>query len=147
MVFTGRNAKEWKYTSGSPNEVWSYGEEIYEICVRYMKIREKMRPYIMKQMKLAHEKGTPVMRPLFFDYPDDQKAWDIEDQYMFGPDILVAPVVYYGMRNRKVYLPRGEWVLIHTGGTFTGGQTIDCPTALAEMPVFVRKEREEIFND
>ncbi len=147
MVFTGRNAKEWKYTSGSPNEVWSYGKEIYEICVRYMRLREKIRPYIMEQMKLAHEKGTPVMRPLFFDYPKDQKAWDIEDQYMFGPDILVAPVVYHGMRRRNVYLPQGEWVLIHTGETFTGGQTIDCPAALAEMPVFVKKEREEIFND
>ena len=147
MVFTGKNAKEWKYTSGSPNEVWSYGEEVYQICEKYLKLREKMRPYINEQMKLAHEKGTPVMRPLFFDYPEDAKAWEIEDQYMFGPDILVAPVVYEGTREREVYLPEGEWVQIHSKDTFTGGQKIVCKAELDEIPVFVKREKEEIFDE
>ena len=146
LTFTGKNAKEWKYTSGSPNEVWSFGEDNYKIFEKYLWIREKMRPYIKEQMKKAHEKGTPVMRPLFFDYPQDEKAWEIEDQYMFGPDILVAPVVYQGARERKLYLPEGEWVQIHNKKQYKGGQTIVCPAPIDEIPVFVRKEKEEIFN-
>lgn len=72
--------------------------------------REKLKPYIKKQMLLAHEKSTPVMRPLFYDFLKDSKSWEFEDQYMFGPDILVAPVLYEGMRQREVYLPEGaEW--------------------------------------
>ena len=141
-----KNAKEWKYTSGSPNEVWSFGEDNYKIFEKYLWIREKMRPYIKEQMKKAPEKGTPVMRPLFFDYPQDEKAWEIEDQYMFGPDILVAPVVYQGARERKLYLPEGEWVQIHNKKQYKGGQTIVCPAPIDEIPVFVRKEKEEIFN-
>ena len=146
LVFTGKNAKEWRYTSGSANEVWSFGDEVYEICKKYMYLREKMRPYIKEQMCIAHEKGYPVMRPLFFDYPDDNKAWDIEDQYMFGPDIMVAPVLYSGERERKVYLPKGEWIQIHSKEKITGGQTITCTAAIDEIPVFVKQEKEGIFN-
>ena len=73
--FRTGDAKSWKYTSGSPNEVWSYGEEIYEICRKYMFIRERMRPYLQEQMERAHEYGTPVMRPLFYDYPEDPAVW------------------------------------------------------------------------
>ena len=87
------------------------------------------------------------MRPLFFDYPQDEKAWEIEDQYMFGPDILVAPILYEGMRKREVYLPEGEWVQIHSKETFAGGQKISCKAALDEIPVFVKKEKEGIFNE
>ena len=73
-------------------------------------MRERLKPYIREQMKAAHLKGTPVIRPLFYDFPQDPKAWEVEDQYMFGPDILVAPVLYERMETRNVYLPQGaEW--------------------------------------
>jgi len=78
--------------SGSPNEPWSYTDEVLDILTRYINLREKMKPYITLQMQSAHEKGTPVMRPLFYDFPEDPAAWNIEDQYMFGPDLLVKPV-------------------------------------------------------
>ena len=87
----------------------AYGEEVYEICKKYMELREKMRPYVRSLMEAAHEKGTPVMRPLFYDFPEDKKAWEVEDEYMFGPDVLVAPVLYEGIREREVYLPEGNW--------------------------------------
>ena len=144
--FTGKNAKEWKYTSGSPNEVWSFGDEVYRICEKYLFLREKMRPYIMEQMRLAHEKGIPVMRPLFFDYPQDKRAWEVEDAYMFGPDILVAPVVTEGSREREVYLPEGIWIQIHSRKTYAGEQKVLCPAAIDEIPVFVRKEKEGMFH-
>ena len=94
--------------SGAANEVWSYGEEVYEICRKYMELREKMRPYARMIMQEAHEKGTPVMRTLFYMYPDDSMCWDIEDEYLYGPNVLVAPILYAGQFSRSVYLPKGD---------------------------------------
>ena len=101
-----------------------------------------MKPYIREQMEAAHEKGTPVMRPLFYDFPEDTRSWDIEDQYMFGPDVLVAPVMYENMRVRDVYLPEGsEWVNHWTGETFQGGQSVSVDAPLQQIPVFTRNGR------
>lgn len=128
--------------SGADNEVWSFGEENYEILKSYLELREKMKPYIREQMEAAHEKGTPVMRPLFYDFPEDTRSWDIEDQYMFGPDVLVAPVMYENMRVRDVYLPEGsEWVNHWTGETFQGGQSVSVDAPLQQIPVFTRNGR------
>ena len=125
--------------SGAPNEVWSYGEEAYEIFKKYMLIRENLRPYILGLMKEAHEKGTPPMRPLFYDFPADAGTWDIDDQYMFGPDILVAPVLYEGERKRRVYLPGGAcWTETGTGRTFEGGTWIESEAPLDTLPLFVK---------
>lgn len=82
--------------SGAPNEIWSYGDKVYEICKKYIEMREAMRPYVRRLMEEAHEKGTPVMRPLFYDFPEDKTCWENETQYMFGPEILVAPVMEKG---------------------------------------------------
>lgn len=128
--------------SGADNEVWSFGEEAYEICKTYLQIRENMKPYIKELMQEAHEKGTPVMRPLFYDFPDDKQAWEIEDIYMFGPDILVAPILYAGMRVRKVYLPKGsQWKEYWTGAEYQGGGEIEVAAPLAKLPIFTRNNR------
>lgn len=127
--------------SGAANEVWSYGEEVYEICRKYMEYREQMRPYTRKLMEEAHEKGTPVMRTLFYMYPEDAACWEVEDEYMYGPDVLVAPVLYAGQEKRSVYLPKGEdWVESFTGREYAGGQRIEADTPLDVIPVFVRKK-------
>ena len=129
--------------SGADNEVWSFGDEAYEILCGYLELREKMKPYITELMKAAHEKGTPVMRPLFYDMPDDPKAWEVEDQYMFGPDVLVAPILFEGARSREVYLPAGtEWTNYWTGEKVAGGQTITAYAPLAQIPLFTRNGRE-----
>lgn len=127
--------------SGADNEVWSYGDQVYEICTKYLELRETMKPYIRKLMQEAHEKGTPVMRPLFYDFPQDSKCWEIEDSYFFGPDMLVAPVMEKEILKRTVYLPKGEiWTNIWTKEQFEGGQTIlaDCP--IEQIPVFTKGE-------
>lgn len=80
-------------TSGQDNEVWSFGEENYKILSKYLFIRERLRPYIRECMKAASKTGAPVMRPLFFDFPEDPVCWETEDCYLFGPDLLVAPVM------------------------------------------------------
>lgn len=131
--------------SGADNEVWSYGDEVYAICADYMKLRERMKPYVRQLMQAAHEKGTPVMRPLFFDFPEDAEAWAVEDQYMFGPDVLVAPILYAEQREREVYLPGVEdggaqvqWQDFWSGALYDGGQRVTVDAPLEQMPVFVR---------
>ena len=129
-----------KLSSGMPNEVWSYGEEDYEIMKKYLFLREKLRPYIRKIMRKASETGEPVMRPLFFDFPEDSAAWDVDDAYMFGEALLVAPVTEAKVVSRKVYLPAGcKWKESATGKIFEGGQMVDAYAPLDIIPVFVRE--------
>lgn len=134
-------------TSGQANEVWSFGEENYEILKKYLLIREKLRPYVRECMEAASRTGEPVMRPLFFDFPEDQKAWDTEDAYMFGKSVLVAPVMEAGVTNREVYLPEGaEWTEVFTGKKWEGGQTVNAHAPIDVIPVFTRDERvRELF--
>ena len=134
-------------TSGQANEVWSFGEENYEILKKYLLIREKLRPYVRECMEAASRTGEPVMRPLFFDFPEDQKAWDTEDAYMFGKDVLVAPVMEAGITDREVYLPEGaEWTEVFTGKKWEGGQTVNAYAPIDVIPVFTRDERvRELF--
>lgn len=123
--------------SGAANEVWSYGEEVYEICKKYMTYREEMRDYTRGLMKEAHEKGTPVMRTLFYEFPEDKTAWEVEDQYMYGSKLLVAPVLEAGATTRKVYLPTGsKWENVETKETYEGGQWITAPAPIESIPVF-----------
>lgn len=129
------------FPSGAANEVWSFGEEAYGILKTYMEIRERLRPYIRELMREAHVVGTPPMRPLFYDFPRDASAWEIEDQYMFGPNLLVAPVLEEGARSRTVYLPVGEtWVDPYTGARHEGGQRIRVDAPLAVMPLFIKED-------
>ncbi len=131
------------FGSGADNEVWSYGEEIFEICKKYMNIREQLRPYVREQMQLAHEKGTPVMRPLFYDFPEDAASWDVDDAYMFGPELLVAPVLWKDVETRQVYLPAGcRWTDCHTGKVLEGGQTVTAEAPADVIPVFRREGSE-----
>ncbi len=125
--------------SGADNEVWSYSPEVLDICTKYLFLRERLRPYVTEQMKQAHEKGTPVMRPLFYDFPQDKKAWEVEDEYLFGPDILVAPVMYAKQLKRSVYLPEGaSWTNAWTKETFDGGQRIDVDAPIDCIPLFLK---------
>lgn len=127
--------------SGAPNEVWSFGPEVETILSKYLFLRERMKPYITGLMEQAHEKGTPVMRPLFYDFPEDQKAWEVEDQYLFGPDVLVKPVTEAGCRSVSVYLPAGaDWTNAWTGRRYPGGQTVTVDAPLDQIPLFTKNE-------
>ena len=129
--------------SGQDNEVWSFGEENTPILCMYLRIRERLRPYIRLLMRQAHETGAPVMRPLFYDFPGDIDAWHVEDAYMFGPDMLVAPVMEAGAADRRVYLPCGAvWQDAYTGKRYEGGQTVTVPAPLDVIPVLFRDGKE-----
>lgn len=123
---------------GGPNEVWSYGEEAYGIISKLLFLREKLRPYIAEQMDRVHKTGLPPMRPLFFDF-SDETCKTIDDEYLFGPDILVAPIYAQDVRKRSVYLPQGTvWVDPFTKREIQGGKTVEVDSPLTTIPVFVR---------
>ena len=125
--------------SGGPNEIWSYGKEAYGIMKHYVQIRERLRPYICRQFHLASQEGMPVMRPLFFDFPEEI-CYEIFDQYLFGPDIMVCPIYEKGRRERRVYLPMNEiWVDAATEKEYAGGCWITTAAPLERIPLFLRK--------
>ena len=131
--------------TGAPNEIWSYGDEVYGICKKYIRIRERLRSYTRAVMREAHETGAPVIRAMFYEFPGDPLCHDVTDAYMFGPDLLVAPVCHEGQTERQVYLPRGEiWTLLSDGTSYAGGQTVTVSAPLSVIPVFRRRERPEL---
>jgi alpha-D-xyloside xylohydrolase len=124
--------------TGGPNEAWSYGDAAYEKIAAALRLRERLRPYIHEQMRVAAENGTPPMRPLFVDFPDDPDAWRVEDQFLFGPDLLVSPVLAPRARTRDVYLPAGRtWIEAATGDRHDGGAIIRVPVSADRIPVLV----------
>ncbi len=140
-IFRLHGVRRWpRKGESAPNEIWSYGDKVYKLLREQLMLRERLRPYVMAQMATAECDGTPPMRPLFFDFPNDARAWDVEDQFMFGPDILVAPVTRMGARARSVYLPEGaRWEDAWDGGVTDGGCGLECEAPLERIPVFVRE--------
>ncbi|MDR2975046.1 MAG: hypothetical protein LBV00_10130 [Propionibacteriaceae bacterium] len=125
--------------SGAGNEIWSFGPQAEEILTAHIDLRERLRGYTRSLMSTAHQSGTPVMRAMFYEFPSDPTCQDLHDQYMFGPDILVAPVLNPGVAVRSVYLPLGStWTDAHAGRSYDGGQWITCPTPLETIPYFTR---------
>jgi len=125
--------------TGGPNEVWSFGEPAYEAITASLRLRERLRPYLMEQMRVAHEQGIPPMRPVFVDFPADSAAWDVDDQFLLGPDVLVAPVLEPGVTSRRVYLPAGAtWTDAVSGTRHEGGDWVEAPAPAERIPVFLR---------
>lgn len=126
--------------SGADNEVWSFGEENYPILKKYLELRQAMLPYIRRLMREAHEQGAPVMRPLFYHYPDDPQAWNVSESYLFGRELLIAPVLEAGASSVEVYLPRGDaWMEHATGKRYEGGRHVTAHAPIDVIPVFVRE--------
>ncbi|MFH8930075.1 TIM-barrel domain-containing protein [Streptomyces pristinaespiralis] len=129
--------------TGGPNEVWSYGERAEEVMSWYLALRERLKPYVLEQMRAAHEEGLPPMRPLFLEFPDDERTWEVADAYLFGPDLLVAPVLEAGATSRTVHLPAGaRWTDAWTGEEYEGGRTVTVDAPLERIPLFLRDGAE-----
>ena len=126
--------------SGAPNEVWSYGPELQEIMVAHIRLRERLRPYLRRLFAEAERTLAPLMRPMFWHAPDDPSCRDADDQYFFGPDLVVAPIFEAGARSRSVRLPAGSvWIDARTGARHEGGTTLLADAPLSSIPVFVRE--------
>ena len=133
--------------TGGNNEVWSFGESNEKILTSYIFLRELMRPYTRKLMEEAHLYGKPVMRPMFYDFPEQDICWDLKEQYMFGSSILVAPILYEDQTERTVYLPSGyKWTLLSDGTVYEGGQTIHVTAPLEQIPVFISEDGPDLVD-
>ena len=110
----------------------------YAILKKYLDIRLEMKDYIKSLMDEASENGSPVIRTMVYEFPDDELCWQLDDQYMFGSKYLVAPVLYQGMNKRNVYLPKGSWRNIHTNEVYESCQMITADAPIEIIPVFER---------
>ena len=105
---------------------------------KYYDIRIAMHDYIKSLYDEAHENGSPLIRTMFYEFPKDAKCWELQDQYMFGPKYLCAPVFALNCFEREVYLPAGSWKLTSTGEVYEGGRTVTVKAPIDYMPVFER---------
>lgn len=129
--------------TGAGNELWSFGSAVFTILKRYAALREALRPYLRALMQQAHETGEPLMRPMFYHYPQQEKGWTITDQYLFGADVLVAPVVRAGETSRTVWLPENDnWIDVNSAEHYHGGQDVVVSAPLSVLPLFVREGAE-----
>lgn len=125
------------YETGYANEVWSFGDKAYKIIKKYLELRERLKPYIASCFEDSHKNGSPIMRPLFFDYSNDENTYEIEDEFFFGPCLLVAPVLTEKSENRSVYLPKGkQWYDVWTGKECPSGISFIAEAPLDKIPVF-----------
>jgi alpha-D-xyloside xylohydrolase len=139
MRLHGHREPRRSLAEGGPNEPWSYGPRVEALAGDHIALRQRLRPYLHRAMRATAATGLPPMRPLFMDHPDDPTAWDVEDQFLLGPDLLVAPVTEPGRRSRPVYLPTGSsWTEIRSDRTLPGGATHEVAAPYEHIPVFVR---------
>ena len=124
----------------SNTEPWNYGDEAKQIIANCLKEREQLRPYIEACAERVAKEGYTLMRPLIFDFADDETALRQSCEYMFGPELLVSPVTEPGVKEWKTYLPKqkGGWTEIHTNEHFDGGQYVTTKVSKAYIPVFRR---------
>ena len=121
-------------------EPWAFDEETEEINRKYIKLRYKFIPYIYDMMREAEECGAPLIRPLLFNYQEDKNTYEINDEFMCGDKILVAPVLTQGSKARMVYLPEGEtWIDYWNGEEYEGGKYIIRETPLDLCPIYIKK--------
>jgi alpha-D-xyloside xylohydrolase len=102
-----------------PREPWEFGPGFLERFRRIAELRYELIPYLVEHAEAACERGHPLVRPLFFEYPDDHGSWLVEDQYLLGPDLLVAPL-FESAPRRPVYLPPGRWLGFFDGAGHEG---------------------------
>jgi alpha-glucosidase len=119
-------------------EPWSFGWRFEAINKRAIELRYELLPEIYNVMQQASETGVPALRPLFLEFPRDERAASIDDEFMFGSDLLVAPVLWEGADSRSVYLPAGDWYDYWTGKSYSGNSTFSVPVTLNSIPLFVR---------
>lgn len=128
----------------SNTEPWNYFPETYETVASYMDLRKRLQPYILDSAARVSRESYTLLRPLVFDFPDDAEALRQNDEFMFGPALLVHPVTEVGVTTWRTYLPACEdgWRDFWTGEVYEGGQYVDVPVDLATIPVFVKGEEK-----
>ena len=120
-------------------EAWRYDDETLRAYRELVLLHERLVPYIRAAARTAARTGLPIMRPLCLLEPDEPRSWEISDSYGFGPSMWVAPVLEAGARERRTYLPKGEWLDFWSGEPHTGGQDVTAVAPLDRIPIWVRR--------
>jgi len=131
----GFRSHGWVWREHTP---WAHGTETEDICRRYVELRYRLLPYTYTLAWQAHTQGLPLMRPLVLNYPDDPHVWELGSEYLWGDDLLVAPVTREGVTSWPVYLPAGGWYDFWTQTRYTGPRGIGVDAPLDRLPLFVR---------
>ncbi len=124
--------------SGIPSEPVFFNDTTQRIVRFFMDERYRLLPYLYTTVWQAHKEGTPIIRPLFFEFPNDSMTYSVMDEYLWGTDFLVAPILHKKAQSRRVYLPEGVWYNWWNSEKYAGNQWITFPVNLETIPVFVR---------
>jgi alpha-D-xyloside xylohydrolase len=129
-----------RFHGTSPREPWEYGPRALEIVRHYAQLRYTLVPYLRQCVEESARTGLPILRHLALEFPDDPAVTGIDDEYLLGPSILVAPVLENGARDRLVYVPEGAWCsLENPAEQYAGGRYYRIPAPLERIPVLVRR--------
>ena len=128
----------YRGNAGLPDPKELHNPEVEPVCRKYLDLRYRLMPYLYTVVREAHDTGLPIMRAVWLHYPDDPKAAARGDQYLWGRDILVAPVTEKGAASRQLYLPLGSWYDFWTEEQVEGGREVNRKVDLATMPLYVR---------
>jgi alpha-glucosidase len=123
---------------GYDQEPWRFGKYYEDIIRKYLKLRYRLLPFLYTTLEGAHRTGVPLFRPLVLDYQDDPNTYNLDDEFMIGADLLVAPIVRPDVTSRLVYLPKGLWYDYWTNKPYQGGTMIRAEAPLETVPMFVR---------
>jgi alpha-glucosidase len=119
-------------------EPWKFGAEYNQIIKDYIKLRYRLLPYLYNLFYGASQTGVPVLRPLVMEYPEDEKTYNLSDQFMVGEEMLVAPVYQPAREERLVYLPQGIWYDFWSGEKHEGGHSIIADAPVDKLPLFIK---------
>lgn len=138
VAFLTPFCRNHKTIDGYDQEPWRFGSQYEQIIRKYLKLRYALLPFLYTTLETAHRTGVPLFRPLLLNYQDDPDTYNLDDQFMVGDDLLVAPILKPDVVQRRVYLPRGTWYDYWTNQKFRGGQVITVQAPLETVPLFVR---------
>lgn len=127
-----------KQIDGYDQEPWRFGKYYEDIIRKYLKLRYTLLPFLYTTLEEAHRTGVPLFRPLMLNYQDDESTYNLDDQFMIGDDLLVAPIMKPDVTRRLVYLPAGSWYDYWTNKKYAGGTMINVDAPLDTVPMFVR---------
>jgi len=119
-------------------EPWVFGEPYESVCRKMIKLRQRLLPYLYALFEECHRTGAPILRPLLFEYPEDETTYNADDEFLLGNALLIAPITRPGIEHRHVYLPQGTWFHYWTGERFDGPAHILAHAPLGSPALYVR---------
>src|SRR4051812_44096243 len=119
-------------------EPWVFGEPYESVCRKMIKLRQRLLPYLYTLFEECHRTGAPIIRPLLFEYPDDETTYTTDDEFLLGNALLIAPISRPGIEHRHVYLPQGTWFHFWSGEKLEGPAHILAHAPLGEPAMYLR---------